>query len=45
MPIEKQENGKTIRDKIKFIHSVKFMASSLSDLADNFVEGMHEGKC
>ena len=29
----------------KFIDSVRFMASSLSSLADNLAEGLHNSKC
>ena len=45
MPIEKQQNGKTIKYKIRFIGSVNFMASSLSSQTDNLAEGLHKGKC
>ena len=38
------ENRKTITYKIKFIDSVKFMPSSLSSLADNLSEGLHNNK-
>ena len=38
--IEK-ENGKTITYKIKFIDSVMFVSSLLSNLDDNLNEGLH----
>ena len=31
--------------KIKFIHSFRFMSSSLSSLVDNLSEGLHSDKC
>ena len=31
--------------KIKFVDSVRFMATSLSNLADNLTEGTHKIKC
>lgn len=31
--------------KVKFIESLKFMASSISNLPDNLAEGLHKGKC
>ena len=31
--------------KIKFLDSVRFMATSLSNLADNLTEGTHKIKC
>ena len=34
----------TITYKIKFIDSVRFMPSSLSSLADNLSEGLHNNK-
>ena len=45
--IDKDGNGSvvTISYKIKFIDSVRFMASSLSNLFDNVTEGIHEVKC
>ena len=46
VPINKEfENGKTITYKIKFIDSFRFMSSSLSSLADNLSEGLHNNKC
>ena len=45
VPIEKQENAQTIKYKIRFIHSVRFMVGSLSSLTDNLVEGLLKGKC
>ena len=45
MPIEKQENGKVVKCKIIFINNVRFVASSLSSLTDNFVDGLHKDKC
>ena len=45
--IEKDDNEsvKTISYKIKFIDSARFMTSSLSNLVDNLVEGIHTIKC
>ena len=43
IPIEKQENVKIIIYKIRFIDSVRFMASSLSSVTDNLAEGLHKG--
>ena len=34
-----------IYQKIKCIDKAKFMASSLSSIVDNFVEGIHKIKC
>ena len=31
--------------KIKFIDSLRFMATSLSKLVDNLTEGIHSDKC
>ena len=45
-PMKKElENRKTITCKIKFIDSFRFMSSSLSNLIDNLVEGLHNNKC
>ena len=53
IPIEKEvtkvdkevnENIITISYKIKLIDSVRFMASSLSNLVDNLAEGIHRFK-
>ena len=45
-PIKKQlYNGKIITYKIKFIDSYRLMPSSLSNLVDNFSEGLHSKKC
>ena len=42
---EKQyENDTTIIYKISFIDSIRFMLSSLSSLADNLAEGLHNSK-
>ena len=38
MPIEKQENGKTIKYKIIFTDSVRFIVSF------NLAKGLHKGK-
>ena len=35
----------TISYKIKFIDFVRFMANLLSNLADDFTEGIHKIKC
>ena len=54
VPIEKEvtgidkdgnENVVTISYKIEFIDSGRFMATSLSNLADNLTEGIHKIKC
>ena len=54
VPIQKEiikiyKNGiktdETISYKIKFIDSARFMASSLSNLVDNLMEGTHKVKC
>ena len=54
VPIEKEvthidEDGNesvvTLSYRMKFIDSAKFMASSLSNLVDNLVEGVHKIKC
>ena len=34
-----------ITDKIKFVDSFRFMATSLSKLVDNLTEGIHNDKC
>ena len=39
VPMEKQENGKTIKYIIRFINSVRFMARYLSSLTNNLAEG------
>ena len=45
IPIKKTpENDKTVIYKIKFIDSARFMAISLSNLADNLAEGLHNSK-
>ena len=45
-PIKKKlENNKTISYKIKFIHSFRFISSSISSLVDNLSEGLHNYKC
>ena len=31
--------------RLKFVDSARLMASSLSDLANNFAEGIHKIKC
>ena len=33
------------RRKIRFIDSIRFMSSSLSSLADNLSEGLHNNTC
>ena len=39
------DNGKSIKYKINFIDSFRFMSSSLSSLVDNLSEGLHSDKC
>ena len=45
VPAEKQNTGKTKKCKRRFTNSVRFLASSLSSLADNLAEGLCKGKC
>ena len=47
VPIKKKIENKDleITYKIKFIDSCRFMSSSLSKLADNLSEGIHNNKC
>ena len=54
VPIEKEatridkvakEISKTISYRLQFIDSARFMASSLSNLANNFAEGFYKIKC
>ena len=44
---DKDGNNKTtkISYKIKFIHSYRFMSSTLSNLVENLSEGLHGDKC
>ena len=37
-------DGKAATVKIKFIDSIRFMARSLSNFADNHIQGIHKGK-
>ena len=39
------ESVETISYKIKFINSVRFIATLLSNLVDNLAEGIHKVKC
>ena len=41
---KENENDKTFTYKIKFIDGVMFMSRSLSNLADDLAEGLHEDK-
>ena len=43
--MKKQENGKNTKNEILLIDSVRFIASSLSNLTDNLAEGPCEVKC
>ena len=47
VPLKKKIENKDIEInyKIKFIDSCRFMSSSLSKLADNLSEGIHNNKC
>ena len=45
MVIKLYLTSKIISYKIKFIDSAKFMASSLSNLVDNLLKGIHKIKC
>ena len=46
VPIKKElDNGKSNTCKMKFIHSFRFMPSSLSNHVDKLFEGLHSGKC
>ena len=46
VPIKKElDKGETIAYKIEFIDSFRVMSSSLSSLADNLSEGLHNYKC
>ena len=47
VPIKKKIENKDIEItyKSKFIDSIRFMAMSLSNLIDNFSEGIHNNKC
>ena len=42
--MKKELGNKKITYKIRFIDSLRFIVSSLSDLADNLAEGLHDGK-
>ena len=42
--VPKLDSGKTIKYKIKFIHSFRFMSGSLSDVADNLSERIYNNK-
>ena len=46
VPISKElDNGKTIKYRLKFIDSFRFMSTSLSSLVDNLSEKLHSDKC
>ena len=40
-----EETTKNISPTLKFIDSARFIASSLSNLVNNFSEGIHKSKC
>ena len=42
---DSNESVETISQKIKFIHNLRFMATSSSNLVDNLTEGIHKIKC
>ena len=39
------DNGKSIKYKIKFVDSFRFMSSSLSNVVDDLSQGLHSDKC
>ena len=41
---KKLANGMTVRYKMKYINSIKFMANWIPHFADNLAEGLHKGK-
>ena len=46
VPISKElDNDKTIKYRLKFIDSFRFMLTSLSSLVDNLSEKLHSDKC
>ena len=54
VPIEKEvkrihenwkENAKTRSCRIQSVNSIRFLASSLSNLVNNFAKGVHKIKC
>ena len=46
VPIKKElDNGKSIKYKIKFINTFRFMSKSLSSFAKYLSERDHSGKC
>lgn len=46
VPIQKEvSNDMALTNKIKFIERIRFMASSLSNLVDNLVQGIRKGEC
>lgn len=46
VPMQKElANVMTVTYIIKFIDSIRFIASSLSNLVDNFAGGLHKSKC
>ena len=45
VPIKKRIENKDMEITYKIIYSFRFMATSLSKLVDNLIEGIHSDKC